>query len=66
MEKFKDARISAMETEINRLKQIIMKNNAFENEIFDYYRELQSKIEECIRILNENGYTVLKNGRRYE
>lgn len=66
MEKFKDARISAMETEINRLKQIIMKNNAFENEIFDYYRELQSKIEESIRILNENGYTVLKNGRRYE
>lgn len=38
-----------------------MKNNAFENQIFAYYRENQAKILEAIKLLEQNGYTVKKD-----
>ena len=38
-----------------------MKNNAFENQIFGYYRENEAKILEAIKLLEQNGYTVKKD-----
>jgi hypothetical protein len=38
-----------------------MKLNAFENEIFNHYREQQAKILEAIKLLEQNGYTVKKD-----
>jgi hypothetical protein len=37
-----------------------MKLNAFENEIFHYYREQQAKIKKAIKLLKENDYEVIK------
>ena len=37
-----------------------MKHYAFENEIFNYYREQQVKIKKAIKLLKENNYEVVK------
>lgn len=37
-----------------------MKHYAFENEIFNHYREQQSKIKKAIKLLKENDYEVIK------
>ena len=36
-----------------------MKLNAFENEIFNHYREQQAKIKKAIKLLKENDYEVI-------
>ncbi len=37
-----------------------MKHYAFENEIFNHYREQQVKIKKAIKLLKENDYEVVK------
>lgn len=34
------------------------KHNAFENQIFHHYRINQKKIEQAIKLLQEQGYTI--------
>jgi hypothetical protein len=33
-------------------------HNAFENQIFNHYRNNKKKIEEAIKFLQEQGYTI--------
>ena len=36
-----------------------IKNNAFENQIFDHFRKTQKTIDDAIELLRENNYKVI-------
>lgn len=36
-----------------------IKNNAFENQIFDHFRKTQKTIDDAIELLTENNYKVI-------
>ena len=36
-----------------------IKNNAFENQIFDHFRKTQKKIDGAVKLLKENNYKVI-------
>lgn len=38
-------------------------HNAFENQIFNHYRNNKKKIEEAIKFLQEQGYTIYEENK---
>jgi hypothetical protein len=36
-----------------------IKNNAFENQIFDHFRKTQKTIDDAVKLLKDNNYKVI-------